>query len=181
MDIEGSEAMALRGMRGLLERYGYPPIFMEVNAHALLMFQETPMSLLTLANEIGYKAYRLDSNSSLTLYEASQFPMDVCVDVLLMKTIPYEIPFKTVKKAGLHHQEIVDWIYEKISNIEKWTHDDWYSYLYILYVLKDFPGYYKDSRIRDVLVELRDKRMISVLPYYNQPFFPHIIEWIKEI
>lgn len=73
MDIEGSEVAALRGMRKLLHCYDYPPIFTVMNAYALCLQEETQLSLLRFAKELGYDIFEIHDRH-LTAYGREKDP-----------------------------------------------------------------------------------------------------------
>lgn len=62
MDIEGHEPAALRGMTRFLEERRFPPLFVESNAHCLPWFGESPQSLATVVEELGYAVHIVRSS-----------------------------------------------------------------------------------------------------------------------
>jgi FkbM family methyltransferase len=59
MDVEGAEFRALRGMRGALARWGFPPVVCEINPALLGLMGYTPSALLDDFSTLGYLGHRL--------------------------------------------------------------------------------------------------------------------------
>jgi len=84
MDIEGSEVVAVGGMKKLLGGDAPPPIFYESNGHTLNHFHQTPAALISEFRKCGYKSYHADPKRLAPLSEGHvQFPC--VVDYLATK------------------------------------------------------------------------------------------------
>lgn len=60
IDVEGAEIGVLKGARNLLARNELPTILIEINAHTLHWFDATANDVLRLADDIGYRLFRLE-------------------------------------------------------------------------------------------------------------------------
>jgi len=87
IDIEGSEVAALRGMKRFLDKYGYPPVYIEGNAYTLKLHGESISSMLSLTACMGYKAYEMQ-DGGLCSVDESKIPEYNCADFLLVKDTP---------------------------------------------------------------------------------------------
>ena len=148
IDIEGSEVAALRGMKKMLEKYCFPPIFVESNSWTLFLQSETQKSLLSTANEMGYIPYIL-KNTSLLKYDINNFPMVLCTDFLLIKDIPENLKINTYGEYIQDPNEVVTFLIKSLSKLEDGF--DRQLYTSMCYALKDFPDYVCNIEIRDKL------------------------------
>jgi len=160
IDIEGSEVYALRGMRQFLNTFGYPPIFMEINAFSLCLQNETPLSLLTLAKNIGYNAYEL-IDDKLHPVSPNRFQLVAYTDYFLIHGEP---PIQWLDKIAepriFSDKQVIDALVEQLSNPSKWDHHT----PYFCYTLKDFPNYYKNPQIKEFLSDFAMGKYKNSLP-----------------
>ncbi|MCL1883844.1 MAG: FkbM family methyltransferase [Defluviitaleaceae bacterium] len=149
MDIEGSEAAAFRGMYDFLARHNYPPIFVEVNLHMLSLFGETRISMLSHAKKMGYKPYKLEENS-LRHVEYDSFPENVVEDLLLIKDSFDNINYPIKESSSPNENKIVENI---INNLQTSINHQGIE-LCFCYALKDYPNYYNQPEIKNLLKKL---------------------------
>jgi FkbM family methyltransferase len=89
MDVEGSEAAAVRGMAGLLARPDAPVVFYESNGYTLDFFGETCQRLKAEFARFGYRNYYVDTaHARLIPVEPGDLQPDCCVDYLAVKDGP---------------------------------------------------------------------------------------------
>ena len=169
MDIEGSEVAALRGMKKMLKKNGYPPIFVESNSWTLFLQNETQKSLLNTANEMGYIPYILKEDTLLE-YNINNFPTILVTDFLLLKDIPKSLKKKSKVKsfeASIQDSnEVVSFLIQNLS-IDSPKH----ILMSYCYVLKDFPDYASNLQIKERLeiiagVNSQDKFLEKYLGWY---------------
>jgi len=158
MDIEGSEAAALRGMSRLLSRLGYPPIYMEVNAWTLFLMGETPYSLMKTASDIGYTAYTFEDVNTVCEFVLESFPTLVLRDIILIKDLPDHFRV-VINEARQDNDADIDWILRKLIDRKNWEHHD----VYIIYTLRDYPQYYNNPIIKQALSEIADSESNDIL------------------
>jgi len=187
IDVEGSEAAVLRGMRRFLERYDYPAIFIEVNAIALCLHGETQKSMLGLAANMGYEAYVIE-DSSLCRYDIDRIPVEVGNDCLLLKNGRGVIQYDIADKQALSENQVIAKIVERLTNTLIWYQSPRYgeqqyhaeeSYIhykdsYMCYALKDYPEYYERPEIKTLLKEIIKKRD-------RDAFLNKAIDWFAQI
>jgi FkbM family methyltransferase len=151
MDIEGSEVSALRGMRKMLAKYEYPPIFIESNSWTLFLQNETQKSLLGLSNEMGYTPYIL-KNDRLLKYNINNFPTLLCTDFLLLKDIPQNLKIDIFENYIQNKDEVITFLIQCLS---KDNNDlDRQLYKAMSYALKDFPEYVSNMQIKAKLEQI---------------------------
>jgi FkbM family methyltransferase len=148
MDIEGSEVVALKGMRELLAKNDFPPIFMEINPWTLFLLNETPYSLFKVSSEIGYTAYKIVDHNLLAVHSHDRFHIESQQDVLLLKDVPKSC--SVVPNSVPTTEQEIEWIINKINTRDTWLHHEHR----ILYNLKDFPEYYNEPGINNMLSEI---------------------------
>ncbi len=85
LDVEGSEPAVLRGLADLLSRPDAPPILIEVNGHTLDFFDETPQTLLTQLEALGYRCYLVQWGKLLIPARATDWQPEVLADYLAIK------------------------------------------------------------------------------------------------
>jgi hypothetical protein len=89
MDIEGSEATAVRGMAGLLSRPDAPVVFYESNGYTLDFYGETCQGLKAEFERFGYRNYYVDTaRARLVPVGQDDLQPDCCVDYLAVKDAP---------------------------------------------------------------------------------------------
>ena len=165
IDIEGSEVAALRGMKRLLSKYKYPPIYIELNAYALFQQNESPISLLNEAYEHGYTAYEIIDANTVCMYQKVHFQRSFTLDVILFKELPAHI--SVVKGSYSDNEETAEWILSKLKAYENRLIYEGY----ILYLLKNFPEYYLEPRINSELKRIALSK--------NDPITDKAIEWFR--
>lgn len=87
MDVEGSELLAIDGMRGLLSGPDAPPILFESNGHALAFASVTPNDLFRRLESLGYVCYQVNANR-LTRLDASAVQVETVIECLAVKRRP---------------------------------------------------------------------------------------------
>jgi len=153
MDIEGSEPAALRGMHKFLERVNYPPIYTEVNAINLCMMGETKKSLLSITQEMGYRAYLLQ-NGRLIESSPDDLPEVVCEDYLLIK----EMPEAWLAMVDSYTPETQEATVKRLATRLK-THRTWVPHdVYLVYAIKDYPDLYNHPEINALLYEIEKEQ-----------------------
>jgi FkbM family methyltransferase len=85
MDIEGSEVVALRGLRGLLTGSAPPPLFLESNGYALGFGGATCADLRATLREVGYTPYQV-GDGRLIPVGLDDLQPEVCIDLLAVPT-----------------------------------------------------------------------------------------------
>ena len=145
---------------------------MEINALTLLTFNETPKSLTKITADLGYKAYAIENDKILSLLDFDCFPMEVLIDVLLLKDIPDDFPYRIVKKDYPCYAAVVDWIADMIIDMDNWS----YNEFYILYVLKDFPSIYNNEKIYKLL-----KNGLNINKLNEYPSISFVADWASEL
>jgi FkbM family methyltransferase len=89
MDIEGSEAAAVRGMAGLLSRPDAPVVFYESNGYTLDFYGETCQGLKAEFERFGYRNYYVDTaHARLIPVGRDDLQPNCCVDYLAVKDAP---------------------------------------------------------------------------------------------
>jgi len=170
IDIEGSEVYALRGMKQFLSKFEYPPIFMEVNAFALSLQKETSLSLLSLANNIGYNAYEI-IDDKLHPVAADRLPLTPYTDYFLIHgEVPPRWHDKVAPERVLSDEDVISSIIQQLSDPSKWEHHT----PYLCYALKDFPKYYEHPHVKSILSDLATGKYKDSLPS------EHIEEFLKK-
>ena len=91
MDIEGSEAMALRGMAQLLASDHAPALVFEGNGHTLHLFGETPSALIKVLDRAGYRSWKV-VDQSLVAVRPDDLQMVCLADYLSHKRSESAIP-----------------------------------------------------------------------------------------
>lgn len=91
MDIEGSEAMALRGMGQLLAGEPAPSLVFEGNGHTLHLFGETPSTLIKILDRAGYRSWMI-VDESLVAVRPDGHQMVCLADYLSHKRSESAIP-----------------------------------------------------------------------------------------
>jgi FkbM family methyltransferase len=84
IDIEGSEVAALGGMKQLLIGPTPPPLFVESNAYALNLFNQTPDTLKRILNRYGYQTFLVE-HDSLVPVKAGELQPFCIVDLVALK------------------------------------------------------------------------------------------------
>jgi hypothetical protein len=134
-------------MKYLLDRYKYPPIYIELNSWALFLQGESPSTLLDEVCECGYSAYEIIDGSTICEYPKTTFPMCFTTDVVLFKEKPAHL---TVLPPPIPSEKTITQILSKLRVRKDWMiHDN-----YILYSLKDFPEYYLEPNINSELTKI---------------------------
>lgn len=87
MDVEGSELLAIEGMRRLLSHRDAPPILFESNGHALAFASATPNDLFRRLEEFGYVCYQVNANR-LTRLDSSAVQLETVIECLAVKRRP---------------------------------------------------------------------------------------------
>lgn len=87
MDVEGSEIMAMNGMRALLFSDDAPALLLESNGHTLNLMGTTPSELLAEVERFGYTAYLVD-RTRLVPVSATDLQPRTEVDYLALKSWP---------------------------------------------------------------------------------------------
>ena len=149
MDIEGSEVAALNGMKEMLKKYEFPPIFLEANSYTLFLQNETQRSLLMKANEMGYNAYVL-KNNKLMKYDINYFPTVIVTDFLLLKDIPKNLNITPIETYIQTQDEVIEVI---LHGLTKFCDHNSNVDICFCYALKDFPEY---SSIREIKTKLEE-------------------------
>jgi FkbM family methyltransferase len=152
LDIEGSEYAALQGMKNFLNNHNYPPIFMEINAWTLFLQNITPLTLLRYVKSLGYHVFKLE-RENLYKYNDDYFPVEIIIDVLLLKNIPTKMSLGVFDGVSKDENEMVGWIIQKLGTRNEWA----YHEIPILFALKDFPKYYNNPQIRELLSGIQVK------------------------
>ena len=166
IDIEGSEVAALRGMRSLLEKYQYPPIYIEINVWALFLQNETPAKLLDEAGLHGYTAYEIIDDKTICEYPKSTFPMGFTTDVILLKKLPDKII--VTERLDPTKEEIENFIINSLKMIDDWQLKD----NYILCTLEGYPELYENEQIKEELNKIVDENTntmtLKAINWYNE-------------
>ena len=153
MDIEGSEVAALRGMKKMLEKYGFPPIFVESNSWTLFLQNETQKSLLETANKMGYIPYILKKDRLLK-YDINNFPTILCTDFILLKEIPKHFKINIFEEYVQYPNEVITFIIQNLS-IDSPKH----ILMTYCFVLKEFPNYASNIQIKRRLEHIIEKNI----------------------
>ncbi len=91
IDIEGAEMKALHGMPRLLSSAHSPLVIYESSWHTAAFFGETPRTLKTVFEHLGYQNYLIE-NHRLVPVRAADFQPECNADYLAVKQMPIEIP-----------------------------------------------------------------------------------------
>lgn len=170
IDIEGSEVAALRGMKQSLKRFHYPIIYTEVNAFALALQGETPLSYFQEAKSIGYSIYQV-AEGKLYKYKIENFPKEFIGDFLFIKDIPEYVNEYIAGEVYSSEEEELTYIISKLKEHSVWnnlkaygreSNNDEYG-SYICYCLKDYPNYYLKDEILLLLKEIKESNKENYL------------------
>lgn len=152
MDIEGSEVAAFEGMYQMLEKYGYPPIFIEVNMCTLIAYDLTPKSVFQHARSFGYNAYRM---RACVLYEVNydDFLEDISEDFVLIKGEFDNIAYPVARYKSSKACETIARLVEILKRVSA-SQAKWIDELGYVYTLKDYPEYYENHEIKSLLKQI---------------------------
>jgi FkbM family methyltransferase len=164
MDIEGSESAALRGMKKMLTRYNFPPIFCEINSFVLGFYKETQKSLFQNISDLGYKPYQIvNIDGKMSLFEFDidrQPPLVALTDFLFIKDF-VNIKLNVQSFVKEEKEKIVSRIIEQLSYYKSW---EFHNYNrpqietadYICLALRDYPEYLENTEIKKYLSEIKN-------------------------
>ena len=161
LDVEGSEVAALRGMCQMLEKYGYPPIYMEINTWTLFLAGETPKSCVEYARSLGYMAYKHISGL-MYAYNSDEFPASIVDDIWLVSSMVggmhsnFVMPKATTPASWANGS--VDRICDWLESICGQYHEHATVVHSICYCLKDYPRLYEAPKINALLVKIYQNR-----------------------
>jgi FkbM family methyltransferase len=153
MDIEGSEVAALRGMKKMLKKHGFPPIFVKSNSYTLFLQNETQKSLLSTAKGMGYIPFTLQNNC-LYEYDINNYPILLVTDFLLLKEIPKNLMINKIEQYIQNPKKVVAYI---IQSLQRVLEHNSYTDIPTCYVLKDFPEYVSNEEIKEKLEQIVKK------------------------
>jgi FkbM family methyltransferase len=177
IDIEGSEPAAFRGMKNLLVKYDYPVIFCEVNLWTLGLQGETQCSLYDTIKDLGYHAYDLQ-NKQLVEFDIDHIPDVVCHDLYFIKNTE-KVNYPVVKKEKISKEKKINQIIKQLSTYSSWSQCSYetsnvQNYDYICLALKDYPEYYNNPEIHELLKRISEMKC-------KYPFLEQGIAWFKNI
>ncbi|MDE6592818.1 MAG: FkbM family methyltransferase [Oscillospiraceae bacterium] len=146
MDIEGSEVAAIRGMKIFLKEYNYPPVFAESNVYTLSLQNESPITMGTEMEKLGYCTC-VFKNDKLYLYDYRNFQTECCTDRMYihrsdierMNVLPEEeydeqnIRVLIDEKLDTYISDLKSGVLNKNSENEERS--------YIFYLLQFYPQY----------------------------------------
>ena len=181
MDIEGSEVSALRGMEQFTKKFGYPPILVEANAYALALQGETPSSLVMQGQKLGYMAYEL-RDGRLYPHSSRNFPMEYCSDYIFIKGNPAAFNVEVKEPIVQEEQEVVEYVIKTLEDRKEWNKAKHYGLAqsdreygaYVCYCLKDFPQYYKNEKIANLLKQVKEELKNE---FKDDAFVQNAISW----
>ena len=158
MDIEGSEFAAIRGGLKFLEKFDFPPIYMEVNSATLCVSNESPVLLCMQLLDLGYEMY-IVNEESLVPVKPNILLMTVLNDILFVKnarTVFPNISVEANEPTDCPNDKVVEHVVERLSNQDAWfsdiTVDSVQEYSsFVCYVLKDMPEYNAHPTINKLL------------------------------
>jgi FkbM family methyltransferase len=175
IDIEGSEPAALRGMKNMLVKYNYPPIFCEINSFTLGLYKETQKTLYDIISNMGYKPYYRQDNNSLVEFDFDQPPFVVVRDLIFINNF-VNIKSKLIPMVKENEKKIISRTCSQLKYYKMWK-QNMYGQLpeiktadYVCLALRDYPQYMKNNRIRKLLTRI--KKMDNKYPFLEQ-----CLEW----
>jgi FkbM family methyltransferase len=174
IDIEGSEVAALIGMDKFLERFDFPPIFIEINSLALFCTRgDTQWSLLSQSEKMGYLPFII-KDGFLHQYSKDFFINEIWGDYLLIHISKVNL-FKDIISSnheGMTNQEAKSFVLKHLNdylyNKEEKFGFEWA--VSICSALKHFPIIAEDPDVVGIM--RRIKKMSD-----NNPIVANALSW----